>query len=223
MKSFLSLSLLASVAAFAPAAEPSPEDAARFAVALLLAQRQAPVAPQAPAAPWNPWTGTRESCNCGWESLYPSPCSCTPGTCTCGVEGRPCPTARLVPPVLTGKPVVQLLILSRHDCPPCAALKAELHVNGQADAFPRWDVFTDSPDLNAKYGVTAFPTIILLKGGKEVSRHVGYMSAADMLLWRDNLDAPQSRGESVQAATYAVVQPTYQPMPMRWAAAACGT
>lgn len=95
------------------------------------------------------------------------------------------------------------LVLSRTACAPCSHLADELHTNGDTLTY---DIFVGRNDLDAKYAVAAYPTILLLRDGVEAGRHVGYMSAADMIQWLANPDAPQSRGEAVERATYSVVQ-----------------
>jgi hypothetical protein len=78
-------------------------------------------------------------------------------------------------------------------------LKTALRVGGQADDYPNWDIFTDRPDLVAKYNVQAFPTIILLRDGREVARRVGYASPAELKRWVDDPKKPISEGENVRS------------------------
>ena len=41
--------------------------------------------------------------------------------------------------------------------------------------------------MEAKYGgVTAYPTILLLRDGKEISRRIGYASVEELTRWEDD-------------------------------------
>ncbi len=112
------------------------------------------------------------------------------------------------PPVLLHKaaaPKLTYIVVSRRDCVPCLNLAAELRANGKVEGFPGGTIYTDRPDLEYDYGITAFPTILLFENNKVISRHVGYMSAADLLHWVQNPDEPQSRGESMGANDVGMV------------------
>jgi hypothetical protein len=181
MKTFLfSLTFLAFAAAVT-AAEPTP---VRVAVALALSAArppQAPVAPQAPAV--------ADLCNC----QDTGDCVCSPGKCACSY----CTSHPSLRPIATS-PTYSIAVLSRTKCPPCASLAAELRANG---GDIEWDIWTGRADVEAKYaGVTAYPTILLLRDGREVSRHVGYMSAVGVKRWMvkrwmADTTGPQSRGQ----------------------------
>lgn len=86
------------------------------------------------------------------------------------------------PPPELPTPIYELLVISRENCPPCAKLKAELQANGQGDDFPDWHIRRDDA-LSKKYNVTLFPTILLLKDGKEVGRIIGYTDAPTLKTW----------------------------------------
>jgi hypothetical protein len=138
-------------------------------------------------------------------------------------QAPPLAVAAERPPQAPAVESLQFLILSRTACVPCANQKAELKANGSAGDYPQWDIFTNRPDLDALHEITAYPTILLLRNGKEISRHVGYLSASDLLRWMDNPDQPQSRTESVAKPTYAAARPIYRQI-MRYAApVGCGT
>jgi hypothetical protein len=147
------------------------------------------VTPQAPAVIPSDYVQTQ--CYCDRGSIY---CGCTPGACQCD-DGKPCQANKPAKP-LTGLPHLSFLVISKSACPPCERLRAELMAKWASDGSPDWDIWKDSPGTEAVYGgITAYPTILLLRDGKEVSRHVGYMSTADLLKWRDNPTSPQSRGK----------------------------
>jgi hypothetical protein len=79
---------------------------------------------------------------------------------------------------------LSILVLSKTGCVPCMHLAAELKAHGD-DLV--WDIWKDSPRMEAKYGgVTAYPTILLLRDGKEISRRVGYTSVEDLSRWVDD-------------------------------------
>ena len=60
-------------------------------------------------------------------------------------------------------------------------LAAELRAHGDD---LEWDIWKDAPEVEAKYGgVTAYPTILLLRNGKEISRRVGYTSIEELHRW----------------------------------------
>jgi thiol-disulfide isomerase/thioredoxin len=82
------------------------------------------------------------------------------------------------------KPSLSILVISKSGCVPCVHLTEELKAHGDDLA---WDVWKDSPRMEAKYGgVTAYPTILLLKDGKEVARRVGYTSVEELSRWVDD-------------------------------------
>jgi thioredoxin len=48
--------------------------------------------------------------------------------------------------------------------------------------FKKVDVEKMADDAS-KFGVMSIPTIVIFKGGEEVSRHTGFMNEADFLRW----------------------------------------
>ena len=63
-------------------------------------------------------------------------------------------------------------------------LAAELKAHGDN---LEWDIWKNSPRMEAKYGgVTAYPTILLLRDGKEISRRIGYASVEELTRWEDD-------------------------------------
>ena len=65
-------------------------------------------------------------------------------------------------------------------CGPCKIVAPEL-VKVAANGVGRWlvaKVNTDElPDVGARFGIRAIPTLVLFKGGREVSRQSGALSA----------------------------------------------
>jgi hypothetical protein len=85
------------------------------------------------------------------------------------------------------KPPLSILVLSKTGCEPCRRLAAELKAHGDD---LEWDIWKDSPHMEAKYGgVSLYPTILLLRDEKEVSRRIGYASAAELSRWLDEVAA----------------------------------
>ena len=85
------------------------------------------------------------------------------------------------------KPPLSLLVLSKSGCVPCARLAAELKANGDD---LEWDIWKDAPGVEAKYGgVSLYPTILLVKGEKEVARRIGYASVDELSRWMDEVAA----------------------------------
>ena len=81
------------------------------------------------------------------------------------------------------KPPLSILVLSKTGCEPCMRLAAELKAHGDN---LEWDIWKDSPHMEAKYGgVSLYPTILLLKDGREVCRRIGYASVAELSRWLD--------------------------------------
>jgi hypothetical protein len=82
------------------------------------------------------------------------------------------------------KSPLSLLVISKTGCQPCMRLAAELRAHGDD---LEWDIWKDAPKVEAKYGgVTAYPTILLLRDGKEISRRVGYTSIEELHRWLDD-------------------------------------
>ncbi len=82
------------------------------------------------------------------------------------------------------KSPLTILVLSKTGCEPCMRLAAELKTRGDN---LEWDIWKDSPRMEAKYGgVAAYPTILLLRDGKEVARRVGFTSIEELSRWVDD-------------------------------------
>lgn len=85
------------------------------------------------------------------------------------------------------KPSLSILVLSKTGCEPCRRLAEELKAHGD-DLV--WDIWKDSRHMEAKYGgVSLYPTILLLKDGKEVGRRIGYTSVGELSRWLDEAAA----------------------------------
>ena len=67
-------------------------------------------------------------------------------------------------------------------CGPCKMFGPVFEeVSNEIDMnFVKIDV-DKTPDIAREYGVMTIPTIILFKKGKEVKRHIGFMSKIDLL------------------------------------------
>jgi len=85
------------------------------------------------------------------------------------------------------KTPLSILVLSKTGCGPCMHLAAELKAHGDD---LEWDIWKDAPSVEAKYGgVSLYPTILLVKDGKEVARRIGYTSVAELNRWLEETAA----------------------------------
>ena len=78
-------------------------------------------------------------------------------------------------------------------CGPCRAM-APVFGNAAGEFEPRLrlaKVDTDAePDLAARYRIQAIPTMVLMRGGREIARHSGVMSVGKLRGWLEqNLQA----------------------------------
>jgi hypothetical protein len=87
-------------------------------------------------------------------------------------------------------PRVQWLVFSTANCIPCHEVKADLSMNlrkkdgwkvGVAESnYVRYVEDLKFPALVAQYEVSLFPTLVLVRDGKEVERHEGKLSALEV-------------------------------------------
>lgn len=67
-------------------------------------------------------------------------------------------------------------------CGPCKMMAVVLEEVCKDVDVPIIKVNTDEfPKLATKFGVMSIPTIILMEDGKEVNKHIGYMSKQEFL------------------------------------------
>ena len=73
-------------------------------------------------------------------------------------------------------------------CGPCRAMAPGFEA-AAAELEPRLrlaKVDTEAaPNLAARYGIRAIPTLILFKGGREIARHSGAISGSDVRRWAE--------------------------------------
>ncbi len=90
----------------------------------------------------------------------------------------------------TGKPM--LLFFTADWCPPCKSLKKNaLSEPTVADAFnartvPVYvDCTNDAPAIARVLSIEGYPSLVLVRDGKEISRVVGAVSKSELLAWLD--------------------------------------
>ncbi len=71
-------------------------------------------------------------------------------------------------------------------CGPCKSM-APAYAQAASKLEPRVRLAkldTDqAPDISARYGIRAIPTLIIFRGGKEIARQAGAMGGADIIRW----------------------------------------
>ncbi len=79
-------------------------------------------------------------------------------------------------------------------CPACNQMEKTFAAPKVKERLDKDFVFekVSGKDANEKYSVKAYPTYLILEGGKEVRRATGYKGADEFLAWLDarNEDAP---------------------------------
>ena len=83
--------------------------------------------------------------------------------------------------------------LSATWCPPCRAMEATTWVDASVQQwFDRHGValqidVDQLPDVARRFGARAYPTVVMLREGREVGRVVGYRDAEQLLDWLEDL------------------------------------
>lgn len=100
--------------------------------------------------------------------------------------------AMLLAATITAEPTprVQWVVFSTANCVPCRELKADLALNltkkagwkvGMAETnYVRLVDAEKFPELAKRYGVTCYPTLVLLSDSREVERVEGKLSAIEV-------------------------------------------
>jgi|GEM_PF-5172375 len=89
----------------------------------------------------------------------------------------------------TGRPV--LAVVTSNTCAPCQRLKRGPLTNPEVVSLirdrtlPVSIVYQEEPDALERLGIRVFPTTLLLREGREVSRIEGYVPADVLLTWLD--------------------------------------
>ena len=138
----------------------------------------------------------------------PPVCCCTkPSDCDCG-KACACTRCNALPSNL------RLVVVCTSPCEPCERMKAGL----RSEAVGIEGIMPDDAATARQYGVTQFPTVILLRDGKEITRRVGYATVPDLAAWikasQDNTESyrpvPLRTGPQLILSTYSTLAPTFQ-------------
>lgn len=73
-----------------------------------------------------------------------------------------------------------LVVVTMQRCQPCEALKRDLKAQ-PALYVPHTLVVLEGREAARKWHVTSVPTLIRVRDGREVARHVGYTGPADVV------------------------------------------
>ncbi|MEM7812310.1 MAG: trypsin-like peptidase domain-containing protein [Planctomycetota bacterium] len=93
---------------------------------------------------------------------------------------------------------VEILDFTATWCGPCQRMKPLVHVLA-ARGFPIREVeVTEHPEVARRYGVTAYPTFMLVDDGREVTRVTGVQSAADLERLLASAPSPVAPAEPVR-------------------------
>lgn len=81
-------------------------------------------------------------------------------------------------------PALIFIAITSASCPPCQAL----HRDYGAD--PRIVQWIDAADPEARqYRVRNVPTVVAMRDGEEIGRHVGYQGREEMEAWMRSMEA----------------------------------
>jgi thiol-disulfide isomerase/thioredoxin len=125
--------------------------------------------------------------------------------------------APTVPPIFLDKPPTgeflsgldpELFVLidaTSKNCPPCRQMDRTTWVDARVEAWVSEHGFAVRLDvdlermLSRHYRIEAMPTVIVMRGGKELDRATGYQSADDLLAWLADVKAGKTRLDGVRA------------------------
>lgn len=100
----------------------------------------------------------------------------------------------------------QLLFFHASWCGPCKRMTPFMRTMRNVV-----DVDIDQrPDLKDKYGVTSIPVVVVLRGGLEVGRMVGYASKETLQNWVNSLQVRRVEPADPRVQWYESIQPTYR-------------
>lgn len=85
--------------------------------------------------------------------------------------------------ILLALPAVadELVVVTKAGCPPCRALKRDLL--RRPDMYRPHSLFVYEGSAASRWKVDAYPTLILVRDGHEVARHVGYTGPDSLTDW----------------------------------------
>lgn len=82
------------------------------------------------------------------------------------------------------------LALTASWCAPCQ----QLHRDYAADKRIEWIDIEQQPGVAVRHGVRTLPTVLAMRDGREVGRHVGYRGQREMNRWMESVEAEQRPG-----------------------------
>ena len=134
--------------------------------------------------------------SCGVKDRLPRARLVDRGRCgSCQAELPPIAAPLDVDATLLGETVSSAAVPVRVDfwaewCGPCKAAAPHVARSAERMAGRAIVVKVDAdryPDLVERFQVPGFPTFLVLKGGREVRRHPGHATAAQMTSWREEV------------------------------------